>query len=136
MLNRETQYAIRTLIALSESSETFVSTRNLAEQLGIPYFFLSKILQKLVRRGLVDSRKGLGGGVRLRRPPEEITGLMVLEAVDDTEFLESCVLGFPQCNDHNPCAYHHEWGGIRDRIRHLFATHTLAELRGLQDSGS
>ncbi len=135
MLNRETQYAIRTLIALSESNGEYVSTRALAEQLNIPYFFLSKILQKLVRRGLVDSRKGLGGGVRLRHSPEEITGLMVLEAVDDTEFLESCVLGFPQCNDQNPCPYHHEWGPIRSRIQELFATHTLAELRGLQESG-
>jgi Rrf2 family protein len=56
--------------------------RDLAEELGVPADSLLKVLQQLVRSGLMLSSRGRSGGFRLARPPEQISLLEVVEAVD------------------------------------------------------
>jgi len=70
-----------TLMAETESDEP-KQGRDLAEKLGVPPDSLLKVMQQLVRSGLLSSSRGRAGGFRLARPPESITLLNVVEAVD------------------------------------------------------
>jgi Rrf2 family protein len=56
--------------------------RDLADELGVPPDSLLKVMQQLVRSGVLLSSRGRAGGFRLARPPEHITLLNVVEAVD------------------------------------------------------
>ena len=70
MLSRKTKYGLRALLGLARvAGDTPTLVADLARQEGIPQKFLEAILLELKRRGLVDSRKGRGGGYFLRKAP-------------------------------------------------------------------
>jgi Rrf2 family protein len=68
------------------------SAARLAEHFGVPPAYLAKQLQALVRSGILVATTGPRGGFRLARPPESITLLEVVEAIDGTS-------RFYQCNE-------------------------------------
>jgi len=117
LFSREGEYSIQALcyIALKPYGE-LVGNRELTDELGIPYFYLGKILQKLVLRGYLISRKGPNGGFAFAVQPDKITLFDIKEAVDGAESLYTCALGFKDCSNENRCAVHHEWKILREGI--------------------
>jgi Rrf2 family protein len=89
IVKRETDYALRALGELLEAAE-FVPVSVLAEQEGVPEVFLRKIMQRLNRAGIVESRQGPFGGYRLARPAGEVTLLDVLETVQGPLVMNEC----------------------------------------------
>jgi len=114
MLTQATKYAIRACVYLAGQGEAPVLSRQIAAALGLPAHYLAKILQDLVRAGLLVSSKGRGGGFRLGRPASRISLLSVVRAVERVPSAEGCVLGFPTCSDRHRCALHGSWKGPRD----------------------
>ena len=74
------------VFAVSSMAESGIAEsrqgRDLAEQLGVPADSLLKVLQQLVRSGILVSSRGRAGGFRLARATDQITLLDVVEAVD------------------------------------------------------
>lgn len=62
----------------------FVPTRRIAEDLGIPAPSLARLLRSLNRAGIVETREGAGGGVRLAVPAERVTLLSIVDAIEQT----------------------------------------------------
>lgn len=60
----------------------FVPTSRLAEDLNIPAPSLSRLLRSLGRAGIIETREGVKGGVRLAIPPERVSLLDVVSAID------------------------------------------------------
>jgi len=82
-LSQSVTYALQALLQLADSGEGVLITRGrLAANGKMPERFLLEILHDLVKRGILRSTRGGGGGFALARPPEEITLLDVIEAVD------------------------------------------------------
>jgi Rrf2 family protein len=82
-ISRKVQYSLRALYALGAVyGQGPVLIATLAEQESIPLKFLEAILLDLKRLGIVDSKKGRGGGYQLRKPPEEITLGSVIRSID------------------------------------------------------
>ena len=82
-LSRASAIAIFAITLMAESgTEEPRQGRDLAKELGVPPDSLLKVLQQLVRSGLVLSSRGRAGGFRLSRPPQEISLLDMVEAVD------------------------------------------------------
>lgn len=77
LLKRDESYAIHALLLLAE--EPGLSAAEIAAKLKAPPAFMAKVLSKLAKAGLVESRMGRAGGVRLKALPEEITLLKVME---------------------------------------------------------
>src|SRR5579862_2727560 len=77
-------YASRALLslALHDDAETPTSVRNIAERTGLPQPYLEQILLALKGAGLVRSKRGVGGGYVLARPPAEITLGQIVSAVE------------------------------------------------------
>ena len=60
----------------------FVPTSRLAEDLGIPAPSLARLLRSLNRAGIIETREGARGGVRLAVPPDQVTLLSIVDAIE------------------------------------------------------
>ncbi len=78
--SRSTEYAIRAFVYLAQVPEgKYAMVRQIAASEKIPAHFLAKILQQMVRKGLLYSSKGPTGGFCLRVPPKKITIMRMVE---------------------------------------------------------
>jgi Rrf2 family protein len=129
IFSRQCEYALQavTFLALKQNGE-MTSIKELTAKLDIPYHFLGKILQDLTYKGLLQSQKGPTGGFRLGMQAKDITMLHIVEAIDGNGFTSSCVLGFPECSETNPCAAHDRWKIIKEEIRAMLMNRNVAEI--------
>jgi Rrf2 family protein len=101
LVTREADYAIRCVLEVARQGR--VSAARVAELQGISPTFLGKIVQSLARAGILSTRRGVGGGVTLAVPLEEVTLLRVIEAVEGPLCLNDCVADPPQCPQIDTC---------------------------------
>jgi Rrf2 family iron-sulfur cluster assembly transcriptional regulator len=104
-----------------------VRARDVSAGTRIPAHYLSKILRQLVLGGVLESRKGKGGGFSLARPPGEISFESVLRAVNAYPDSGHCAFGWGSCDPTRPCPLHDSWIRMGDQFRDWAATTTLAE---------
>ncbi|MFN3135361.1 MAG: RrF2 family transcriptional regulator [Candidatus Kryptonium sp.] len=134
LLNKTTEYGLRAVlyIALNQSekrdAKRWIDTEEIARDLKIPHHFLAKVIQKLVKAGIIYSKRGKNGGFRLKKSPEKMKLLEIVFALEGENFLKDCVFGLPNCSDKNPCPVHSYWRGIREEIKRMFSEKTLKEL--------
>jgi Rrf2 family protein len=83
MLTQTAKYALRALIYLTQQpDDNYHQTREVARLIHVPANYLGKTLQKLARARIVDSQKGLHGGFRIAKLPEQIRLYDILNAID------------------------------------------------------
>src|SRR5450756_1561815 len=91
-ITHQADYAIRTMVYLaSQDPNQRIATSQIAKDYKIPPSFLTKIVSQLAIAGLLRTSRGARGGVSLARPPEEISILDVLEAIDGPVLMNECV---------------------------------------------
>ncbi|MFQ5648861.1 MAG: RrF2 family transcriptional regulator [bacterium] len=128
-LTKGCKYALQALLYLASQPGARPSfQRQIATALDIPPHFLGKVLQMLVRSGLIISQRGKTGGFILGKSAEEITPYEVILAIDGPAFLDDCFLGFPGCNDQFPCPLHSRWTHIKEDIIAMLKTQSIAQL--------
>jgi Rrf2 family protein len=82
MFSQTVEYALRAMVQLASEAPEACTTQHIAETTRVPGAYLAKVLQSLRRAGLISSRRGVGGGVRLARPAKKINLLEVINAVE------------------------------------------------------
>ncbi len=93
-LTVHTDYALRLLMALAQEPEQRQTIEAIAQRYRISRNHLMKVAQTLVRGGFVDSRRGRGGGLALRRPAGQISiGAVVRSTEDDFALVECLAAG-------------------------------------------
>lgn len=119
MLSTPSKYALRALQHLAaEGSEEFIPVEVLAENTDIPAAYLSKIMKTLAHYGMVESRRGIHGGVRFTAVG--CSFFEVCEVLDDPIVRDSCLLGNRKCGAGNTyCEKHLQWSKQRDRIHNF-----------------
>lgn len=129
LFHRAGQVAMQAALLLAmEAPSTPRRTRELGPQLGVPATYLAKILQQLVRTGVLHSVRGPAGGFQLARPAREMCLWHVLASVEPVGQLESCLLGLGTCTEEATCPLHNDWVQIRNRIVALLQKKTLADI--------
>lgn len=122
-------YAIRALSWLTmKRPEGYMLLEEICEDTQLPRHFLAKIFQDLVRRQVLVSAKGRGGGFALARPADEITLREIVEVIDGPATLQRCVVGMTRCDDKQPCPEHDQWKPIRAQIREYLEKTTLKRM--------
>ena len=113
-----TRYAIRAVCHLAHLEQgTRAQVKEISEALDIPQAFLSKILQDLARKGVLESAKGPGGGFSLNCSPSDTDLYTLVEAVEGPMVEGDCVLGLSLCADETKCPIHDTWKDIQDAFR-------------------
>lgn len=84
-LSRSTHYALLATLEMAATEDKPVSVSRVAERNGIPETALAKVVQQLVRAGIADGTRGVGGGYRLSRHPSRISLLEVISVFQPPE---------------------------------------------------
>ncbi len=127
MFSQTTEYALRAMACLALHPDSLTNAVQLAEQTKVPSNYLAKVLQQLASAGLIDGRRGVGGGYRLTRPADQINLLDVINTVAPVRRITECPLGL---KNHGPnlCPLHRKTDAAAAAVIELFGKATLADL--------
>ncbi|MEN9444274.1 MAG: hypothetical protein RIS47_1164 [Bacteroidota bacterium] len=130
MFNKETEYAIRALVYIQvqngESSRPGIE--EIAKEIDAPKFYVAKILQRLVKQGVIQSIKGKGGGFYFEKDRAGITIKEIINLIEPSKDRQECGFGLKQCDANNPCPFHDKYAPIRNSIDELITSETVLTL--------
>ncbi len=127
MLSQTVEYALRAAVYLASQVPEPRTTDEIAGATRVPRAYLSKILQGLAKSGVVQSRRGIGGGVLLAKRPEDLTILEVVNAVEPIGRIAICPLGLVSHGD-RLCPLHRRLDNALAGVEDAFRGTTLAEV--------
>lgn len=123
-----TAYAVQALVCLASCSCSKTSTTEIAKCSKVPQPYLCKIINLLTRKGLIATKRGIGGGIRLARPAEQITLFDIVQAIEGEQWISDCLLGYNWCNKEHCCPTHPFWNKIKEQIKAELQRWTLADV--------
>ena len=128
-LSKKADYALMAMKHLAQKRETCsTSAREIAEQYDIPIELMAKVLQRLVRTGLLLSTQGTRGGYTLSRSSTAITVADVIQAIDGPLTVTACSTEKNDCEQYGKCSIRDPLWQIRERIVEALGTVTIAEM--------
>ena len=105
MISQTAEYALRAIVYLGNQGGEPGTTASISKAIKAPTHYLSKVMKSLANAGIVGSQRGLHGGFTLTRPPEKMTILDVVNAVDPIQRIRECPLG-NKAHGKNLCPLH------------------------------
>lgn len=123
LITRESDYGIAALVSMARKNGGTASAAELARELGIPGAFLRRILQRLGKKGMVRSKKGIGGGFELARRPRDIVVGDVVTSLQGPVRLSDCDLRKTVCAGYGRCI-------LRGKLKEIEAR-LVSELMGI-----
>jgi Rrf2 family nitric oxide-sensitive transcriptional repressor len=127
MLSQTTEYALRAIVYLADHHGEAQTSDQIGEVTKVPLGYLAKIMQGLVKAGLVVSQRGLHGGFTLLRSPKDLTILDVVQAVDPILRITTCPLNLPG-HGSNLCPLHRRLDNAMAAVETAFSRTTIAQL--------
>jgi Rrf2 family transcriptional regulator, iron-sulfur cluster assembly transcription factor len=130
-INRQTDYAVRVLLALAKSGEgARLSTAAIQQQMLIPRAFMARIVAQLSRQGLLNTFPGRDGGLMLPCPAAQITLKDVVEAFEGPILLSAClqIKGEDDCPFQTNCPVRPKWGRVQVAMLREMASITFEDL--------
>jgi Rrf2 family protein len=134
VLSNKSKYGLKALLVLAEEAGRGpVLVSELARRDAIPKKFLEAILLELNRHGLVQSKKGKGGGYFLRRTPDQITFGEVIRVLEGPLAAVPCVSQMAysrcaECLDEDTCGVRLAMKEVRDATARILDGTTLADI--------
>jgi Rrf2 family protein len=107
------------------------SVRNesvLAGETGLSLPALEQVVHFLRLAGLAEVSRGRAAGIRLARPPSQVSLLEVVRAIDGTGLWARCILGLEECSDAVPCPAHPAWKQARSLLEEHLDSQSLVDL--------
>jgi Rrf2 family protein len=128
-LSKKADYALMAMKHLTVRVDVpSASAREIAEAYDIPVELMAKVLQRLVRRGLLASHQGTRGGYRLSRSASMISVADVIQAIDGPLTVTACSTDAENCGQYSKCSIRDPLWRIKDRIVAALATCSLQEM--------
>ncbi|MFQ5645670.1 MAG: RrF2 family transcriptional regulator [bacterium] len=130
-LTRAGEYAIRCVLYLSQREKGTVSLlEDICKAQDSPRYLSAKVLQTLVRGGIVKSTRGAGGGYCLAQPSSNISMLQVIECVEGPLFLNFCLRQRGECEHDRGCQLYPIWGEAQTKLKEVLSYYTFDKLAG------
>ncbi len=127
MFSQTVEYALRAVVYLADHSPEGRTTDQIAEATKVPKAYLSKVLQGLSRAEIVQSKRGIGGGIALVMAPEKLTILDVVNSVEPIQRILTCPLGL-KAHGVRLCPLHKRMDNALAMVEDAFRSTTLAEV--------
>ncbi len=129
LLSRASQYTLQALIYLARLPPgQRVMVKDMAAELGLPVFYLGKLVQVPARVGWLETARGRGGGVKLAIDAKALTLFDILQLTEGHRVTRECLLGFKACEDETACVMHCQWKPIKQELAAGLGGYTLAAL--------
>ena len=128
-LSKKADYALIAMKHLAmKAGSPSTSAREIAEQYDIPIELMAKVLQRLVRTGLLVSTQGTRGGYALSRAAQSISVADVIQAIDGPFTVTACSTDNNDCEQYGKCSIRDPLWQIKERIVAALATVSLAQM--------
>ena len=128
-LSKKADYALMAMKHLAQKNGgPSTSAREIAEQYDIPIELMAKVLQRLVRTGLLVSTQGTRGGYALSRASSSISVSDVIQAIDGPFTVTACSTENSDCDQYSKCSIRDPLWQIKERIVAALGTVTIAEM--------
>lgn len=128
-LPQTASYALRAVALLAELPPgDSMRAADLADRAQVPPHYMAKVLRRLVSAGLLDVRKGPGGGFLLSRAPARIRFSDVFAAAGVAPD-RTCACGDDRCDERDPCRFRPAWAAIAGQFMEWATRTTLADVR-------
>jgi Rrf2 family protein len=130
-INRQTDYAVRVLLALAKRDEgTRLSSATIQREMLIPPSFMGRIVAQLAQAGLVVTYPGREGGLQLSRPADELTLRDVVEAFEGPVLLSECMQakGEDDCPFLANCPVSPKWARVQVAMLRELGSISFADL--------
>jgi Rrf2 family protein len=129
LITRATEYAIRAVIYLAKQPHgEVVLKKDICKTQAITPAFLTKIFQPLIKRGIVGSQRGVGGGFFLATTPDKISLFDIVQAEEGDILFNHCQEKPGACDRDDTCPVHDTWKKIRTVVTSTLQEVTFAEL--------
>ncbi len=127
MFSQTVEYALRAVVHLADQAPSPRTTEQIANATRVPKAYLSKVVQGLCQAKILQSKRGLGGGVTLTKAPSELTILDVVNAVEPIGRIRECPLGLT-AHGIRLCPLHKRLDNALALVEEAFRCTTLAEI--------
>lgn len=127
MFSQTVEYALRAVVHLADHAPEARTTDQIAAATLVPKPYLSKVIQGLCAAKILHSKRGVGGGVTLVKPPAQLTILDVVNAVEPIVRIRQCPLGL-KAHGVRLCPLHKRMDNALASVEAAFRNTTLAEV--------
>ncbi|MDF2189498.1 Rrf2 family transcriptional regulator [Paraflavitalea sp. CAU 1676] len=133
MLSKKAQYAFKALMYMAEKKDNQpVLIAEIAKKKKIPLKFLENILLEMKKAGILESKKGKGGGYFFKVPPKEVSMAKIMRLIDGPIAMLPCVslYFYERCKncDEKQCGLHDTMIQVRDVTLKLLEKKTVADI--------
>lgn len=131
-LSKKVEYSLLAASYMtSKSDDELATAKQMAKDLNISFEFLSKCLQQLMKKGIIQSQQGIKGGYQLTKQPDEISLWDIIVAVDEKVGIVECTLhngNGKKCNLEDICDLRDPMTIIQRKINTIFKTTSLKDI--------
>lgn len=137
MLSLSCKAAIKSVVFLGSKFESGerAGIKEVAEFIDENEHTVGKLLQKLVKEGIINSAKGPSGGFYITARQKNQRVISIVEAVDGKEVFNKCGLGLSKCSETRPCPFHNDFKVIREMFKKMCQEKRIRELYENVNSG-
>src|ERR1700748_3015172 len=129
-LTKRADYGLMAMKHLAEhGTKSSCRAKDVAEGDRIPQEALAKILQRLVKAGLLNSQHGTNGGDTLARDPASISAFEVIRAIDGPLFITSCVTVRGECDQTNRCTIREPLRKVNESIEQVLKNIKISQMK-------
>lgn len=130
MLSLTCKTAVKAVIYLASKfeSRTNAGIKEVAGAINGNEHTVGKLLQNLVREGVINSVKGPSGGFYISKEQLRKPIISIIDAIDGRDVFRECGLGLSRCSATHPCPIHHEYKIGRDHIEKVFSQKRIIDL--------
>lgn len=130
-------YALRGIlyVSLGCQGKERIQVDEIARELAVPKYFLSKVMKKIVKHGILNSAKGPHGGFSPSEKTLTTTLFDLIQATTTDAPFGDCVLRFRKCDASHPCPLHHRIETNRKDLYQIFSSTTIGDLMNADKPG-
>ncbi|WP_336514135.1 RrF2 family transcriptional regulator [Pollutibacter soli] len=130
MLSLTCKTAVKAVLFLASRNKTGTNAgiKEIAENIEGNEHTVGKLLQTLVKEGIINSVKGPFGGFHITTQQLKKPIITIVEAIDGKNVFKECGLGLSRCSSTHPCPIHNEFKIVRDQLQALFLQKKIIDL--------
>jgi Rrf2 family iron-sulfur cluster assembly transcriptional regulator len=130
MFSKTFGYALRGVlyIAMTGNGNKNIRVEDISKRIGIPKYFLAKIMNKIAQGGIIASIKGPNGGFCINNKTLSTPLINLCKLVDSSDRYDGCVLYLKKCTEENPCPMHYKVEANKRSIKLLLSETTIGDL--------